>query len=100
MMWVESNFIYEYTYDDNGVLIRVVGKGNHATETTEYSYDADGNLVNESITLKVSGAKQFSSKSYFYENGILVRIEENSEQNGLVVITYTYGDYYCYTPEN
>ena len=41
MMWVESNFIYEYTYDDNGVLIRVVGEGNHATETTEYSYDTD-----------------------------------------------------------
>ena len=100
MMWVESNFIYEYTYDDNGVLIRVVGEGNHATETTEYSYDTDGNLVNESITLKVPGAKQFSSKSYFYENGNLVRVEENSEQNGLVVITYTYGDYYCYTPEN
>ena len=100
MVWVESEATYEYTYNDNGVLISVVGKGKGYTETTEYSYDTDGNLVNESITLKVPGAKLFSSKSYFYENGNLVRVEENSEQNGLVVITYTYGDYYCYTPEN
>lgn len=91
----------KYTYDDNGVLVSVVEKGDGGTETTEYAYDANGNLLTETITLDLKyGPDQETVKSYFYENGVLVRVEENSGENSLIVITYTYGDYYCYTPEN
>lgn len=103
MVWVEAGSTYEYAYDDNGLLVSVVGTGsekNSFTETTQCAYDTDGNLITETICVKVPGTEQETVRSYFYENGILVRVEEKKELDGILEISYTYGDYYCYTPEN
>ncbi len=88
---VVSTTTYDYTYDDNGNIVKIVGGNNYETR---YVYDSLGQLIREDNTAKVSTYLY----TYDYNGNLLSRTTYLLTEAGATPTylqstdTYTYGD--------
>lgn len=91
----QKELAWTYTYDANGNLVNEEIKENNSTSSYAYTYDADNRLI--SVT-EQDYLGEYTTTYTYDDAGRIIACDREQRNNAIEHHDYFYGDFYIYNP--